>query len=373
MPTSHTSANLIDVPHSRPHISIDCYEDELPPFVEQALEHLYGNLFSLLSYYRLFNGNAGVSAYVVRRDGTIVTVWLYRRDAHRVRVLNEGIVVRDEEAMRFAGHIFASFPSVHVISFHAVQARLRGAARPFQRANCLEDIVLSLHASSDAYTAALGKSTRSYINRYLNKLRRDHPLFRFQAFGAQEIDEKDVRNVIGFNHLRMTSKGKESIHHALNTQRIVQLAQERGLFGVITIGDRICAGSINYRVRDNYFLEVLAHDPVYDEYRLGTLCCYLTICECIARGGGEYHFLWGQDAYKSRLLGVQRDLDDLAVYRSRAHMLRHGGMVFSHVANACARRARLWMRDARRRDVFAARVAGNVLEYVRSVRAGWSQ
>jgi hypothetical protein len=46
------------------------------------------------------------------------------------------------------------------------------------------------------------------------------------------------------------------------------------------------------------------------------LCCYLGICECISRGGNEYHFLWGQYEYKYRLLGAQRDFARLTIYRS---------------------------------------------------------
>jgi CelD/BcsL family acetyltransferase involved in cellulose biosynthesis len=149
-------------------------------------------------------------------------------------------------------------------------------------------------------------------------------------------------------------------------QRIIQFARDRGMVCTITLGGRLCAGTINYRVHDNYFLETLAHDPAFDDYRLGMLCCYLSICECIARGGKEYHFLWGQDDYKVRLHGVQRDLDDLVIYRSHLHMLLNGDAVLQQVAQAGVRRAQVWLRGARRQHSMAARVVDGVLHTVRA-------
>jgi len=171
------------------------------------------------------------------------------------------------------------------------------------------------------------------------------------------------------NRLRMASKGKESTNDDDTAQRIVQLAGECGLVGAILLDGRICAGSINYCVGTNYFLETLAHDPAYDDYRLGTLCCFLTICECIARGGNEYHFLWGQDEYKTRLLGVQRDLDDLVIYRSHWHMLLCGKLALQSIANGGKRHLRIWVRMMRKRDSFSGRIVNRMWRLVRGIRS----
>ncbi|MGH8808567.1 MAG: GNAT family N-acetyltransferase, partial [Noviherbaspirillum sp.] len=294
-------------------------------------------------------------------------VWLFRRDKDKVRVVNEGMPVNNEEVARFASWVFNAYPAVNVISFHAVQTMPGQLQLPHQRFNCLEDIVATLPPSAEEYLGGLGKATRSYLHRYLNKLRRDFPQFRLQVCEAQEIDERDILRIIEFNRMRMASKGKASINNDDVAQRIVRFARERGMVCIISLGGRLCAGTINYRVRDNYFLETLAHDPAYDDYRLGTLCCYLSICECIARGGKEYHFLWGQDDYKSRLHGVQRDLDDLVVYRSHLHMLLHGDAVLQHAAHAGVRRAQVWLRGARRQHRVAARIVDGALQTLRAL------
>lgn len=348
-------------------ISIQCYENDVPPFIGMAMERLYGNLFSSLAYYRAFGGADNASAYIVRDGKTIVCAWLFRRFRNTVRVINEGIHLDQDDVTRFVSYIFSRYPEVNVISFHAVRPHMVDLPMPYQRFNCLEDMVLSLPSSADAYTGSLGRSTRSYIHRYLNKVKRDFPSFSFQVMSADEIGEEHIRGIIGFNRMRMAMKGKESINGDDTAQRIIQLAHECGLVGVIKLDGQICAGSVNYKVGDNYFLETLAHNPLYDDYRLGTLCCYLTICACIARGGHEYHFLWGQDEYKTRLLGVQRDLDDLVIYRSHWHMLLYGKLVLHHVVNGAVRRLRIWVRLERKKHSFGGRLVNRIWRLVRSV------
>ncbi len=349
-------------------ISIQCYDNDVPPFIGAALERLYGNLFSSLTYFRIFGGADKASVYVVRSGKKVVCAWLFCRYRNTVRVINEGIRIDQDDITRFASYIFARYPAVNVISFHAVQPQMVELPMPYQRFNCLEDMVLTLPSNAESYTSSLGRSTRSYIHRYLNKLKRDFPSFSFRALAPDEIDEQQIRRIIDLNRLRMASKGKASSNDEDATQRIIQLAGECGMVGVIMLDGCICAGSINYCVGDNYFLETLAHDPAYDHYRIGTLCCYLTICECIARGGNEYHFLWGQDEYKKRLLGVQRDLDDLVIYRSYLHMVLYGKLVAHHAANAIVRRARVWVRAIRREDSVTGRLVNWTWRLVRGIR-----
>jgi len=344
-------------------VSIQCYDKDVPPFVGAALERLYGNLFSSLAYYRIFGGADQASVYVVREGKNVVCAWLFRRHHNSVRVINEGIRIDQDDVIRFTNYIFATYPTVNVISFHAVRPQMVELPMPYQRFNCLEDMVLTLPSSADSYTSSLG-----YIHRYLNKLKRDFPSFSFRVLTPGAIDESQIRRIVDLNHLRMASKGKESINDENTTQRIIQLASECGMIGVVMLDGRICAGSINYRVGDNYFLETLAHDPAYDDYRIGTLCCYLTICECIARGGNEYHFLWGQDEYKSRLLGVQRDLDDLVIYRSYLHMVLYGKLAMQHAVHAAIRQARMWVRSTRRRNNVGGKMVNALWRMVRGIR-----
>lgn len=314
------------------HITISLYATAIPDAVEHDLENLYQHLYSTLAHHRAYGGLApGTMAYVARKHGQPLAVLLLRLEKNTVRVLNEQIYLAPEELNRFAHHAFQIFPDATAILFHAIDTDAQAIRFPCQHFHCTEDIVLTLPASIDGYRARLGKATRSYLNRYLNKLRRDFPAVRHEVYLQEEINPHHLRQIIDMNRARMAGRNKESYIDEAEAQRIVDMALRCGLVSLITIDGRVCAGAINFRIGDHYFLKVIAHDSAYNDYRLGTLCCYLSICECIARGGKEYHFLWGRYDYKYRLLGVQRDLDHVAVYRSYAHMLLNGRMALRNL------------------------------------------
>ncbi|WP_158597857.1 GNAT family N-acetyltransferase [Noviherbaspirillum saxi] len=325
-------------------ISLFGEADEAMPSLENDLERLYQSLYSTLAHHRAYGGlQPSVNTYVARKNGRPLAILLLRREKDTVRVLNEQIRLDEEELSRFARYIFDTFDDVNVIVLHAVEVRLQRLDFPCQQFHCTEDIVLDLPDSTDAYRGSLGKSTRSYIQRYQNKLRRDFPGMHYAVHAGEEIDEAQVRSIIELNRARMADKNRTSYIDDLEAERIVHFARRYGLMSVMSIDGRVCAGAISFRIGDNYFLKVIAHDPAYNDYRLGTLCCYLTICECIARGGKEYHFLWGRYEYKYRLLGVQRDLDHVTLYRSHLQMGLNGRQALGNACKGTVLRARSWV------------------------------
>jgi len=344
-----------------------CYENEVPPFVDAELTRLYGHIYSSLPHFRICGAlEEGASTYVARSGERAKVVFLFQRRGYEARVLNEGIAIGAEELQRFADYMFSTYDALDLISFHAVRPDTQGLSYPHQRFNCLEDIVLTMPPSQAAYLAGMGSSTRDYIKRYLNKVKRNCPSFCHRVYLNDEIEEEHVREIMRLNRARMVEKGKAPGIGEDDEQRIVQLMRECGMVSVVTIEDRICAGTVNYCVGNNYFLESIAHDSRYNDYRLGTLCCYLTICECIARGGNEYHFLWGKNEYKYRLLGIERQLDHLAVYRSRRHLVWHGNEALKNVAAAYKRKLQLWLQDTQ--DNAAVHMAVEALRRARRLR-----
>jgi hypothetical protein len=365
---SLTGCNMVRMTTSED-ISITCYENEVPPFIEAELEQLYASLFSSLTRFRIYGGAENASTYIVREGAAIKSVWLFCRAKRKVRVINEGISIHADEVSRFTNYIFTVYGSVNVITFHAVETSMQQLPFPHQRFDQLEDIVLTLPHTVEEYMASLGKSTRSYLYRYLNRLHRHFPSCRHRIYTKHEIEAKHIHDIIQLNRLRMTDKGKTSAIDDEEMHRIIRLAREYGLVSVITIDDRICAGTINYTVGRNSFLEVVAHDPEYNDYRLGTLCCYLTICECIARGSAEYHFLWGNHDYKYRLRGVRRNLSDLAVYRSRLHFLLQSRTALLIAVNGYIHGTKLWLLDkAKQRNSPISRIVFHSLNFLRSVK-----
>lgn len=297
-------------------VIVTCYE-HIPDFAAAELERLYSSIFSSLALFAVYEaGFDKTRAYVVREDGEITTLLLFRIEGRRVKVLNEVMRLESHEIQRFARNIFARYPNVGTISFHAIHADLQRMSFPYQAHNCLEDMVLDLPATEQEYLSHLGKNTRRNLKRYGERLQRTFPSFEFATFERDKIDQQDIRDIVQLNQARMACKHKKSIIDDAETERIISLTRSHGVIGVARIDGVICAGAISYQVGDHYYLSVLAHAPEYDDYWIGILCCYQTIQECIRRGGKVFHFLWGRYDYKSILLAQRRDLNHVEIYRS---------------------------------------------------------
>jgi CelD/BcsL family acetyltransferase involved in cellulose biosynthesis len=174
--------------------------------------------------------------------------------------------------------------------------------------------------------------------------------------------------VIRMNQARMAGKDKVSSYDEAESQRLCRLARVCGLVGLLVLDGHICAGAVSFRVGSNYFMSLSAHDPGYDEYRLGTLSGFLNISECIRRGGRECHLLWGQHDYKFRFLGVERALDNLTVYRSLPAMLRNMETVLTMSAQGNMRRLQRWLQEARRNEALPWRAASLLEMFWRRAR-----
>ena len=346
--------------------TIVCHENEIPAFVEAELDRLYGNIFSSLRQFRIYGWKPGrTSTYVVQQDGRTKAVLLFERDGSRLRVMNEVIALDSDELGRFVTYIFSTFASIDVIAFKAIETDIRRFAFPFQRFNHLEDLTLRLPPTTDEYHASLGKNTRRNIRRHQGKLERDFPSCRFEAYEKDTLDPQMVREIIEFNRARMADKNIASMIDEDETRRIIRLVRECGMVGVMKIDGRLCAGAISFQSGSNYFLNVLAHDPRYDDYWLGFLCCYMTICESITRGGKEFHFLWGRYDYKFMLGAVQRDLDNVVVYRNHVQLMRNAGFAGRIAYEGYLRRLKVWLKYG---DSFLSQATRKLTERMRNLK-----
>jgi hypothetical protein len=349
-------------------VTISCYENDVPAFIEAEMERIYGSLYSSLMQFRVYDNGRDTSTYIVRENGIVTTVLLFQQEGDKLRVVNEVFALGEKDINRFAHYVFATFPAVAVISFKAIDGNIERLDFPAQHYNVLEDIVIVLPESADAYHAQLSSSMRRHVKRYTRKIDEAKPDWQFKVYSRDEIDEATIRAVIELNRMRMAGKNKESGIDEKETTRLIKMARECGMIGVIVVDGKIRSGTLCFRIGANYFLNVIAHDPQYDEYWLGTLGCYLTARECIARGGKEFHLLWGRYNYKFMLAGVQRDLNNAVIYRSRAQMWRHAGVVLGAWRQSALRKLNLLLHDAKDNDSVAAKGALGLLHWLRAVK-----
>jgi hypothetical protein len=368
---AHLAEEAANRPHAMPEgVVVICHENEVPAFVETELERLYGNVFSSLPHFRATGGlPMDTNTYVARKNGEIIAMFLFRREKRQVRVLNEGMVLPEEEVRRFADTIFSRYKSVSVVSFHAVPVATWRLSYPHQRYTCTEDIVLTLPESAEAYLASLGKNTRRNIKRYMDKLKRSLPSFRIDFYEKEAAGSQQVHEIIEFNRARIGGKNKAFAIDDEERDMIGRLVKARGVVGVATIDGRTCGGCLGYLIGDNYFFRVISHDPKYNDYSIGFLCCYLLICECIARRCKQFNFMQDGYDYKLQLGAAARKLDHVAIYRSHLHLLLNAGPALKLAAQGYARKAKIGLQGAaRKQDSFYGRLVRGVFVGLRKLR-----
>jgi hypothetical protein len=349
-------------------IIITCYENEVPSFVAAEMDLLYEHINSSLTHFGVIRQAIGASTYVVRDEDRTIVILLFKRNKNIVSVINEMIKIEEDEILRFSNYIFSTYQTVSKISFSFIQKNILRLPFPFQQLVWSEDIVLTLPLSQEAYLASLGKNMRRNIRRYTDRLTCDFPSYHYQVYQGEEICEQHIRNLLDLSKARITEKNTPFIIGQEEADWIVRATKKCGLVGVATINGTTCGGAISYRVGKNYFMHTIAHDSKYNGYSLGTLCYYNTICESILRGGKEFHFLWGKYEYKYRLLGVDRYMASLAIYRSYKSYLYDIDLLIINVIKNYIRHVKLQTLEMEHKDSFTAKLMTRLIKFLRKIK-----
>jgi hypothetical protein len=356
----------------RSEYAISHHENDIPVFVGHELNRLYGGRYASLAHFKIYGNAKGAHTYVARKEGEATEVFLFKRRKQNAFVLNEGIKISREEAARFADYLFSIDKLTAAVNFNCVETDARDFAYPYLRVPCEEDIVLALPDTVERYLNSLGKATRSNLRTRLNKLKRDFPSFQFSVYEKEEADERHIREIIRLSRLRVTNKNKISIIDAEEEERIIRCVRECGFVCVATIDGRLCCGAVNFRLGRNFSARILANDPIYDNYRLGFACAFLTICECIKVQGSErFYFGWGENEYKVHLGGKPRQLSRLIIYRSWRHVLLNAGQALNTLLGSSLFRARHWILQTAKLEGngIISVATGNLVKGVRRLKA----
>ena len=324
------------------------HENDVPEFAAAALDRLHGSLYASVRHLQLCNDFHPVPhTWVCYHQGEISGVLLFRIESARALVLTEMIMLSQAQADAFVHSVFARYPKVKTISFNAISTQFDKLALPAQRYVFSENYILDLPPDRDTYRARLGKSSRKTIKGYGNRLQKDHPDFAWQALSCAELSVLEQQNLVQrlqqFKRDSMAARNKQAVIEDEESRRLLKLASECGLFGIARINGEICGGSVSCRIGDNYVMLLSAADPLLEQYRLGLLICYWSVCDCIARGALQCHLLWGRYQYKNQLLAVPHDLIRLTVYRSRWQMLLMPATVLRLVARKAWFGLRQWL------------------------------
>lgn len=325
---------------------ISFYEDGIPPFVGHELDRLYGVRYSSLGHLRVYGKLEKPRTYVRRADNIPVTVILFRIEEHRVSVLNEAIQLPHEELCQFVESVFSRYPQIRTITLPAIQKHTGRLSHPFQAVVYHSDVWLSVPDSAEEYLKGLGRNTRQAIRQELRKLKSSFPTFHCRFTEKEEIREEDIRTVISFNKMKLSTKGIASGDDENEIQRILTLSKECGIACIATIDGRVCGGVIGYRFGENFSFRATGYDPAYESYRIGFLIYFLSVCKCIERNAKHIHLGWGTQDYKFRLGGVQRDLERLILFRSWVHLFLDWKVALQAVFKDKSTKTRRYLKDA---------------------------
>ena len=346
-------------------IIISIYKNKIPEFSDVTMERIYGSIFSIPPKFKMNENSANTNTYIVRKGSQIITFFLFSYENKKIKVINEVIPISRVDIHRFADSIFKTYRSAAVIWFHAIETERCMLPFPFQLFNCLEDIVLTLPNTPEKYMANLGKNMRESIKRYTAKINKDFPSFQHCFYEKNEIDEQYIRDIVRLSSARMEIKKQLSAHSDEKTEELIRMVKMYGVVSIAMIGGKICGGVICCRVGTNFFMHVVAHDPLYDHYRLGKICCYLSIRGAIERGGNEYHFLWGRYDYKFGFMGVQRNLYNLVIYRSGMQLIFNTNVALKFLFKGYGRGVKQWMLNGRRRNCNVCRLSIKIFDRLR--------
>jgi hypothetical protein len=326
-----------------------CLEGEIPAFVERALDRLHGSVYSCALRARMEGRTRGVSSYVYLREGEPHAVLLYRISARTLEVVNEVFTIDAHNIAVFAEHMLQRYRHVAVIRMRSIETDLALLRMPMLKVAAGSDTVVELAADRQSCWNSLDKTTRQNIKYFRNKLLQEKGEFSLLVQEGRDITRAAFDEVLALHCAGTTVQhaGPDDRRDDDLEQRW-QFTRQAGLVLRLSVDGRVSAGAICLRAGTNWHLVTLAHDSALNAYRLGTLCCYLAMEECIKRGGREFHFLGGQCEGMYRFLGRERKLYDLTIYRSRSRLALQPLAALEVWSQLVHKRAKEWLAGRKR-------------------------
>jgi hypothetical protein len=294
------------------------YVNCIPEFVEQTLVRLYENVFCTLARIDAYESLKGVSTYVRLDDSVIRTIILFRNDGRTINVVTQQVKLTQNEINSFARLVFLNYP-VTAIKFHALDSRLLSCPYPFLQRQVLEENIILLPQSKDAYLSKLRPQFRKQVLMQEKAIRIRYPDFKIKILSRGQINGKIIDKLLSLASERMASKGARDYTSTINREALQKIFERYGYVAIGTIGEEICGGAMWLGVGTRHFHQIAAHNPKYDEFTLGTQLWMAAILHCIEIGGAECWLMGGANLHKAKFLAKPHALNGMTLFRSKAH------------------------------------------------------
>jgi hypothetical protein len=357
--------------HANKHIvSSRFYENTIPDFADAALERLYANIYCTLTRIGIYERLDDIHTFVAADEHDIVLLILFRIDRNTVRIVNQQVALSQDDLAYFAVNVFSRYPAAGRIEGYALDTVIDRAtfAFPVQVLPQLEENVVDLPSSAEAYMQQLGKSTRELMRRSMRKCTAQFPSCRFDVLSTQQITPRHVRELVHLTDQRMDARHAEPYVANTDIDRMVKLARSHGYLGIILIEERIVAAALYFRVGTRHFLHLVGHDPRFDAYRLGRQVNLHAIFHAIATGGRELWMMGGHRGWKSHFLARRKTLSSVTIYRSRTAALFCCRTLLRNAARSRLHDLRLFVGEVQARGGAGSRLVDHALAALRHIK-----
>ena len=282
-------------PIEYPDLGSRVYLGHVPASLTESLADLYSSFYCLLEFFELFDRPDNLNACVLDDPQHVV---VFTRRGRDVVILNRLFDIDGIAARRVCASILRALPNVRRLRIDGFKIDPAEMGLPFRTLSTTIDMAMPLPSSLEDYGRWLGKSTRSNLRNYRNRLSKTMPEVTFEVREGSAIGDDLVRQVVAFNHARMRAKGKTSGIDEPYENRLGKMLAGYGFAGMLKVQKKVIAGTLSTRVGESYYLHVQAFDQPFAELHPGIVCTYLSVCAAVERGGLDFHFLWGNSLYK---------------------------------------------------------------------------
>ena len=293
-------------------ISIECNMG-LPIKYESFLVEKYNSFLTTCRYIEVYYPSCDINYMLVYENESLIELLVFGNEGKSSRCFNSLAEIDQNIVTKCVEKLFEKFPSIQKVKIDASYK-----SYDFKKSflcNNANDHIIELPLTIDDYLFQFGNHAKK-IRYYKSKLSRDHPDIKFVVKCGSEINENIVNKIVQLNIDRMKSKGIVSGKDDIDKLYIHKYSQYYGLACFIELDNEIIAGSISYILKNRVYGIVISHDNNFNKYSIGQMCIIYTIQISIEKGMRKFHFLWGENEYKARLLAKPQPIFSYFVYKN---------------------------------------------------------
>lgn len=265
-------------------------------------------------YYKLFYYEQSVLKHII--------LFKYFSETQRkIFQISKKCTISVEDIENISYILFYEFDKVQQIIFQEIfEPDLKQSPKMvFEKP--INDIIISdLPNSMDVYMKSLGKPTRKKIQLMTNRIARDFPDFKVHYYEKNDILFEQIEKLVSLNRIRMITTGEKPGITDTDCKILYQYALTSG-FGflcVCVIDGKIVGGTLNFIIGERAYLQVIAHDNLYNQYSMGQIALVNVTKFLIEEKKNikYFHLMRGSQEYKFRHGGISHDLYTIRVFRN---------------------------------------------------------